>query len=186
MKRSMLLLCIFFVNFLLLPMEVLANTNNYNTSANIVVTDTELIVNGHSYTEDELEKLLEQAVPESQIQTRSAASGIVITGASKYFGVYLIPGLGKVLLIGTGVVIVGGVTITATHWAARKIKNFFASEDNMTANDIISNRRKGSIRKEFPGEYLDKTLKDIERDAKAGKARARKAKKLLGDGRFKK
>lgn len=56
----------------------------------------------------------------------------------------------------------------------------------MTANDIISNRRRGSIRREFPGEYLDKTYGEIKKDAKAGKKRARTAKKLLEDSRFKK
>lgn len=46
--------------------------------------------------------------------------------------------------------------------------------------------RKGTIRSEFPGEYYDKTLNEIEKDAKAGNARTRTAKKLLNDNRFKK
>lgn len=33
----------------------------------------------------------------------------------------------------------------------------------MTANDIISNRRKAGVRREFPGEYLNKTLKEIKK-----------------------
>ncbi|WP_284120114.1 hypothetical protein [Streptococcus canis] len=56
----------------------------------------------------------------------------------------------------------------------------------MTANDIISNRRKAGVRREFPDEYLNKTLKEIKKEADAGNARAKKAKKLLQDGRFKK
>lgn len=149
----------------------------------IVVTDTELIINGKSYTEQELLTLLETAIPQPQTQTRSA---IAIGGATAYAGSYLIPGVGQVLLAATGVVIIGGVTIYATHWAANAIKNFFNNEDNMTANDIISNRRKAGVRREFPGEYLDKTLKQIKKEADAGKSRAKKAKKLLQDGRFKK
>jgi hypothetical protein len=149
----------------------------------IVVTDTELIINGKSYTEQELLTLLEMAIPQPQIQIRSA---IAIGGATSYAGSYLIPGVGQVLLAATGVVIIGGVTIYATHWAANVIKNFFNNEDNMTANDIISNRRKAGVRREFPGEYLNKTLKQIKKEADAGNARAKKAKKLLQDGRFKK
>lgn len=94
---------------------------------------------------------------------------LVIGGASAYAASYFIPGVGQVLLAATGVVVIAGVTIYATHWAAKAITNFFNSEDNMTANDIISNRRKGSIRREFPGEYLDKTYGEIKKDAKAGK-----------------
>lgn len=162
----------------------LNNTTIQATSDDhIVVTDTELIINGKSYTEQELLTLLETAIPQPQTQTRSA---IAIGGATAYAGSYLIPGVGQVLLAATGVVIIGGVTIYATHWAANAIKNFFNNEDNMTANDIISNRRKAGVRREFPGEYLDKTLKQIKKEADAGKSRAKKAKKLLQDGRFKK
>ncbi|MCM3112641.1 hypothetical protein [Lederbergia lenta] len=55
-----------------------------------------------------------------------------------------------------------------------------------TADQIISKKKKASIRKEFPSEYLNKTLNEIEKDVKAGKARAKKAKKLLTDKRFNK
>lgn len=34
----------------------------------------------------------------------------------------------------------------------------------MTANEIISNRRKVGILREFPGQYLDKKFKDISED----------------------
>ena len=47
-------------------------------------------------------------------------------------------------------------------------------------------KRKGSIRREFPSEFLKKTLKQIDKEAKQGNAKAKKAKKLLQDGRFKK
>ncbi len=183
------LLCITVIsaNISLPSISVLANEQDNTTlnhsSETIIVTDTELIINEHSYTEQELIALLETATPQPQIQERSA---LAIGGASAYAGSYFIPGVGQVLLAATGVVIIGGVTIYATHWAAKAITNFFNSEDNMTANDIISNRRRGSIRREFPGEYLDKTYGKIKKDAKAGKKRARTAKKLLEDSRFKK
>lgn len=164
--KCITLLCIAVIsaNISLPSISVLANeqdntTLNYSSEA-VIVTDTELIINGHSYTEQELVELLETATPQPQIQPRSA---IAIGGAAYYAGSYFIPGVGQVLLAATGAVVIAGATIYATHWAANTIKNFFNSEDNMTANDIISNRRKAGVRREFPGEYLNKTLKEIKK-----------------------
>lgn len=53
-----------------------------------------------------------------------------------------------------------------------------------TAQDIIINEKKGAINSEFPKEWLDKTLDEIEKAARAGDSSARKAKKLLNDKRF--
>lgn len=160
--KCITLLCIAVIsaNISLPSISVLANeqdntTLNYSSEA-VIVTDTELIINGHSYTEQELVELLETATP----QPRSA---IAIGGAAYYAGSYFIPEVGQVLLAATGAVVIAGATIYATHWAANTIKNFFNSEDNMTANDIISNRRKAGVRREFPGEYLNKTLKEIKK-----------------------
>mgnify|MGYP001047267226 CR=1 FL=1 len=58
--------------------------------------------------------------------------------------------------------------------------------DNRTANEIISEEKKNSIRREFPSEWLDKTRKEIDVAAKKGNARARKARKLLSDKDFNK
>jgi len=55
-----------------------------------------------------------------------------------------------------------------------------------TANQIISEFKKGEIRREFPSEYLEKTFEEIDRDAKSGIKNARKAKKLLEQARFNK
>ncbi|SMG45164.1 hypothetical protein [Paraburkholderia susongensis] len=57
---------------------------------------------------------------------------------------------------------------------------------DMYACDIISAECKGSVLREFPGQYLDSTLNDIQNDAQDGVKDARKALKLLNDGRFKK
>lgn len=127
------LLCITVIsaNISLPSISVLANEQDNTTlnhsSETIIVTDTELIINEHSYTEQELIALLETATPQPQIQQRSA---LAIGGASAYAGSYFIPGVGQVLLAATGVVVIGGVTIYATHWAAKAITNFFNSEDN--------------------------------------------------------
>jgi RHS repeat-associated protein len=55
-----------------------------------------------------------------------------------------------------------------------------------TAGQIIARSRAGKILREFPGEYLGATLKEIQKDAKQGIAAARKALKLLKDTRFQK
>ena len=44
----------------------------------------------------------------------------------------------------------------------------------------------GSVRRVFPSQFLDKTIEDIEKLAKAGNKAAKTAHKLLNDGRFKK
>ncbi|RAR58783.1 hypothetical protein C7401_11299 [Paraburkholderia unamae] len=54
------------------------------------------------------------------------------------------------------------------------------------ACDIISAECKGSVLREFPGQYLNSTLNEIQGDAQDGVKDARKALKLLNDGRFKK
>ena len=48
----------------------------------------------------------------------------------------------------------------------------------MTAQDFISNFREGSIKSEFPSEYLNKSIKEVL------KVKNSKARKLLIDGRF--
>lgn len=73
--------------------------------------------------------------------------------------------------------------ICCRSWVYNAVKSFLKAE---TADQIISKKKKASIRKEFPSEYLNKTLNEIEKDVKAGKARAKKAKKLLTDKRFNK
>ncbi|GEM_PF-1035546 len=94
-----------------------------------------------------------------------------------------VPGIGQVLVIGTGIFVVSYSTYKVETWIGDCINSFIKKE---TADQYISKNRKGSIRSEFPGEYYGKTLNEIEKDAKAGKARARTAKKLLNDKRFKK
>jgi hypothetical protein len=57
---------------------------------------------------------------------------------------------------------------------------------NMYACDIISAECKGSVLREFPSQYLNSTLNEIQGDAQGGMKDARKALKLLNDNRFKK
>ncbi len=46
--------------------------------------------------------------------------------------------------------------------------------------------KKGSIRREFPREWIDRRWSELERAARDGDRKARKAKKLLTDRRFNK
>jgi|GEM_PF-1941260 len=52
------------------------------------------------------------------------------------------------------------------------------------ARDIITKEKKGAINQEFPKEWQDSTLNEIEKAAKQGNKSAQKAKKLLNDKRF--
>jgi RHS repeat-associated protein len=82
-------------------------------------------------------------------------------------------------IIAGGEVVVGGIIAGLVY--------VFANGDlDRLAQDIIANDRKGSINREFPDEYRNETLRDIENAAKKGKQAAKKALKLLRDGRFKK
>lgn len=54
------------------------------------------------------------------------------------------------------------------------------------ARDIIARECDASILREFPAQWLNHTLEAIVKAAQQGDRTARKAKKLLTDGRFKK
>ena len=69
--------------------------------------------------------------------------------------------------------------------AGNDIKIAVADRGGMYACDIISSECKGSVLREFPGQYLNSTLSDIQSDANDGNKDARKAPKLLNDNRFK-
>ncbi len=58
------------------------------------------------------------------------------------------------------------------------------TQDDKTADEIISENKKGGIRQKFPKEWLNKTMQEIEKAAKAGNRTARTAKKLLNDKDF--
>jgi RHS repeat-associated protein len=67
-------------------------------------------------------------------------------------------------------------------------ETFFASKDKQRgkekARDIIAKEKKGAINREFPKEWEDKTLDEIDEAARMGDKSAQKAKKLLNDHRF--
>jgi uncharacterized protein RhaS with RHS repeats len=74
------------------------------------------------------------------------------------------------------------------NWIKSKLgmddSNILNYGSDQVAKDVIGKYKKGSINREFPAEYLDKTMGQIEKDAKAGNKTAQKAKKLLQDKDF--
>ena len=56
--------------------------------------------------------------------------------------------------------------------------------EGITAGEAIAHYKLASIRRVFPGEYVQSTIDIIEQDAGAGKRAARTALKLLFDKRF--
>jgi hypothetical protein len=56
----------------------------------------------------------------------------------------------------------------------------------MKAIDIIGQECQGRILREFPSQWLNRTLEEILEAAKQGDRSAQKASKLLQSGRFKK
>ena len=111
---------------------------------------------------------------------------------------------GAVRASGSAHVIVGGV-VAVTVWWMNPIEAGESEEDvekaqkkweeaekskgesvtqSKKARDIIQEKKKGAINREFPSEWLDSTEEEIERAAKRGDKSAQKAKKLLKDKRF--
>lgn len=111
--------------------------------------DSGITINGVYYTPKEFEELLDTAepidTPKPRVQTRSVA----IAGAAA--GAYFIPGVGEVLIAATGAVIVGGVAITASNWAYKKIVSYF--------KEHTKNKRKSTYNKHTkprPGRNTEK------------------------------
>lgn len=114
------------------------------------------------------------------------AAGVLVGGAVGGLVGTVIAGActvtsGGVCAAGAPVLVQGAATVGATLGAA--IGAVF-NDDTRTASDVIAKEKKGSVRKEFPGELLDKTVEEIKKLAKEGSKAAQKAKKLLTDRRF--
>lgn len=187
-KISLVLMSNIILGATVIPSSIaLANSidsteNNYNlNTTNILVENDKLIINGKEITESEFKLLLENSsdikFEEQSLNSRSFAMAPGL--------VFFVPSVGTVAIAAGGVIILAGAVVT-TAWIINAVKNHVNNEDNWTADQIISKKRKGSIRREFPGEYLNKKYKDIKNEANKGNAKAKKAHKLLNDGRFKK
>ena len=91
------------------------------------------------------------------------------------------------ILVGTGVatVIINWEYIEDKVSDALDITISWATnKDSRTASDIIAKEKKGSINREFPSEWIDKTYGEIKDAAKKGDKSARQAKKLLDSKKY--
>jgi hypothetical protein len=122
------------------------------------------------------------------ILTAGTGGGLTLTGGGAVVGVPL-------MAAGAGITLHGGAVTARALNNMNKVHNLSmnggssASDAALTAQEIISKSRKGSIMRVFPEELLGKTLKEIEKLSKQGGPLGDKAKtalKLLKDGRFKK
>lgn len=89
----------------------------------IEVTDTDLIINGEIYDSNKLKLLLDSAQPLDEESNYGQPQSRFAVAA----GVYFIPGIGEIALAATGAIILGGVTISAGHWAYDTIKDWLNS-----------------------------------------------------------
>ncbi|WP_199928282.1 hypothetical protein [Brevibacillus brevis] len=128
-------------------------------------------------------KKFEKILKEIEAKDKTLVSSVDKPQKTPAIAVYFVPGIGQVALVATGVVLIGTALYYAGDWLYDCVDSWLNAE---TADEYISKNRKGSIRREFPSEYLDRTLNEIEKDAKNGERKARTAKKLLNDNRFKK
>lgn len=153
----------------------------FNSAHPDAIKDPEII---EKYNEILKEKFEENSNIQTDFTSENKAlenSGGVTTYNAGVIAIYDIPGIGQVALLATGLVVIGGVLYGVGTWLYDVVSSWLQSE---TARDIIADKKKGSILREFPSEYLDKTLNEIEKDAKKGVPNAKKAKKLLTDKRF--
>lgn len=140
---ALLLCCLMsFENVAFAAENTVENKIIQEQKTSIVISDNGVIINGIFYTQTHFEELLETAVYVESSKgpmTRSAT----VTGVAA--GTYLIPGVGQVLITATGVIIIGGVTIAAGTWVAKKISAWFNQQK------IIS-----AVKKKIPSRLKDK------------------------------
>lgn len=74
-------------------------------------------------------------------------------------GIYFIPGIGKVALLATGVVVVGGVTVKAGSWMYNKVAGYFAQKAYDKAKKNGSKTKNHSTQSTSTKSSLSKTGK---------------------------
>lgn len=163
--------------------------NNKETVNDLYVDklNKQLYINGKAISEEQfVEMVIETGIvlsnTDSNMTTYSYAADL-----APYLGwTIFVPGLGEIVLAATGIFVGGVLIYEVGSWAWNKVVDFISNDNNLTAEKYIGKYCKGSIMREFPSEYLGKTVKEIEKEAKKGNTKAKKALKLLKDGRFRK
>ncbi|MEL7633486.1 MULTISPECIES: hemagglutinin repeat-containing protein [Sporomusa] len=113
--------------------------------------------------------------------TKNNNLGVVVVATAT------IQGLGEVAVLEGGAILVAGLVYAVGSYVYEQANSWLimnTARGEVTAQDVISKEKKGSINREFPSEWRDATLREIEQAAKRGDASAKTAKKLLGDKRF--
>ena len=92
----------------------------------------------------------------------------------------------KKVVINISIIITFPVVVKVTNIITAKGTGNTINESRgqQTAGEIISKEKKGAINREFPSQWRDATLDEIDKAAKKGDKSAQKAKKLLNDKRF--
>lgn len=116
-----------------------ANAEGVEKSVVIKYTDSNVTINGVTYTPKEFDKLLDKAV-EIKSEQPMTTSAVAVPG------VYFIPGVGKVLITATGVILVGGAVVAAGSWLGKKITKWFKQQK------IIK-----SVKSQIPSRLKDKS-----------------------------
>ena len=76
--------------------------------------------------------------------------------------------------------------VSAGNGAFRVVGGFTEEQLTMTVQEFASGYCQGGIRAELPSEYLDLTIRDVQKLADQGVSAARKCKKILNRNRFRK
>lgn len=113
------------------------------SSPAVVVTDNDITINGIRYSQEAFQKLLDDAAAkENGGRTVHAAVAPAIAA-----GAYFIPGVGEVLLLASGGIILGGVTLWGASWLVHKIKNYLANSGQAHEISDARNQLPGYIKK---------------------------------------
>ena len=116
----------------------------------IIYTSNVAIINGKKYTEKEIDALLSKAIDltESSNATNFSRSyptngNLPSNNSRAAVAVYFVPGIGQVLLLATGVILLGGVTIKAGSVLGKKISAYINQQKEIKAvKNKIPNRVK--------------------------------------------
>lgn len=113
----------------------------------VVVNGNNITINGVTYTQEEFQKVLDQAILDENGGRKKVHAAFAPAIAA---GAYFIPGIGEVLIFGTGAIIVGGATIWATNkatsWLFNKVQNYLVNSGQAREISDARNQLPGYIK----------------------------------------
>ncbi len=118
-----------------------------------------IIIDGQEFTEDEFNDLLDSSysvdVTSIEKQTRSGVLTL-------YTGTMFVPVIGKVVILTSGVVLVGGVAYKAGSWVSNKVSNYLKQKqanEIKKINDTIPSKIKNGYGKVNLNKFVNKNNK---------------------------